>query len=254
LSEIPKNNNENVISEVELADAEEFVMSDQIPSKNHKSEPKSGAMDFTGVGNANNETVLGDKKERPKNSMKGVNLFGREKGPEKKVGFEEDSDSKGGEKKRHYLGAYQSQYRKQQFIEDPGSDDDSRHAEDDEFFDHLTNSEQRKDDQSDKNPFGFESTYSMSPAMKKSFDPFDKTYKGKNRVAEIQRLNLNFVHSFCNRNVVAYQKYKQELENFLNANEDGNVGDFDDPDGINRKLGFHLQKVITNRDTGQKRN
>jgi hypothetical protein len=50
--------------------------------------------------------------------------------------------------------------------------------------------------------------------------------------------------------VVAYQKYKQELEDFLKANEDGNVGDFEDPDGSNRKLGFHLQKVIDNKDTG----
>jgi hypothetical protein len=70
-------------------------------------------MDFTGAGNANNETVLGDKKERKKNSMKGVNLFGRAKGPEKKVGFEDESDENKADKKRSYVGAYQSQYRKQ---------------------------------------------------------------------------------------------------------------------------------------------
>ena len=51
---------------------------------------------------------------------------------------------------------------------------------------------------------------------------------------------MNFVHSYCNRNVVAYQKYKKELEEFLDANEDGVMDDYDDPDGTNRRLGKHL--------------
>jgi len=80
----------------------------------------------------------------------------------------------------------------------------------------------------------------MSPNMKKSFNPFDKSFKEKQKVAKIQHLNMNFVHSYCNRNVVAYQKYKKELEDFLDANEDGVMDDYDDPDGINRKLGKHL--------------
>ena len=49
------------------------------------------------------------------------------------------------------------------------------------------------------------------------------------------------MHSYCNRNAVAYQKYKKELEDFLDANEDGGMDDFDDPDGTDRKLGMHLQ-------------
>jgi hypothetical protein len=65
---------------------------------------------------------------------------------------------------------------------------------------------------------------------------------------------MNFVHSYVNRNAVAYQKYKKELEDFLDANEDGVMEDYDDQDGINRKLGKHLQQIVVNVDEGAKRN
>jgi hypothetical protein len=54
----------------------------------------------------------------------------------------DSSDGKVGKHKRHYVGNFQSQYRKKQFIENPGSDDDfSRQAEDDEFFDYKSQTE-----------------------------------------------------------------------------------------------------------------
>lgn len=52
----------------------------------------------------------------------------------------------------------------------------------------------------------------------------------------------------------AYQKYKKELEEFLEANEDGNMDDYDDPDGMNRRLGMHLHQICENKDDGQKKN
>jgi hypothetical protein len=75
--------------------------------------------------------------------MIGVNLFGRKADARKhgkKVNFDNDCSSDGhvdNRRKSHYTGNFQSQYRKMQFIENPGSEDDlSRQAEDDEFFDY----------------------------------------------------------------------------------------------------------------------
>ena len=90
-----------------------------------------------------------------RSTMLGVNLFGSKKAKkmepaEKKVNFESGSDDEKlskRERKNHYKGNFQSQYRKKQFIENPGSDDEQQ-AEDDEFFDYNTNSERPSEDAS----------------------------------------------------------------------------------------------------------
>ena len=71
--------------------------------------------------------------EAPKrNTMLGVNLFGSKKvkkiEAEKKVNFESGSDDEKPSTtrgtKHHYMGNFQSEYRKKQFIENPDSDEE----------------------------------------------------------------------------------------------------------------------------------
>jgi hypothetical protein len=40
----------------------------------------------------------------------------------------------------------------------------------------------------------------------------------------------------------------------MDANEDGDMDDYDDPDGVNRKLGKHLGEICGNEDDGQIKN
>jgi hypothetical protein len=150
MSEIPKNNrhSDKIISEIELNDAEDYVMSGESAMDNPAAKgldliSVNTPRDYTGSGQQNKTRI----EEGKRSTMIGINLFNARKpdvGKEKKVNFDnsDSSDGKIGKHKRHYTGNFQSQYRKKQFIENPGSDDEfSRQAEDDEFFDYKAQTE-----------------------------------------------------------------------------------------------------------------